>query len=90
MNQHCMIAPGTRRQEWQWSIEMMGMRSLTSLGGTSRRSSVRGVLGSSFRSDSWGTEILYRIALQKQPPWRLKGVFGSVFAAMMSWLRCYD
>jgi hypothetical protein len=84
MNQHSMIAPGTRRQAWQWSIEMTGMRSLTSLGGTSRRSSVRGVLGSSFRSESWGTEIVYRIALQKQPPWSWNGVFGSVFAAMMS------
>lgn len=69
MIQDSTMMPGTRRQELQWSREIMGIRSLTSLGGTKKRIKLALVLGRGFRSESSGTEIVYRMALQKQPPW---------------------
>jgi hypothetical protein len=58
MNQHSTSAPGTRRHALQWSKEMTGMRSLTSLIGTRRRCSVAGVCGRGLRSESSGTEMV--------------------------------
>jgi len=58
MIQDSTMEPGTRRQEAQWSKKMMGMRSLTSLTGTSMRSRFAGLCGRALRSESVGTEMV--------------------------------
>jgi len=80
MNQHSIIAPEILRQELQWSRVMMGKRSVTWFCGP------KGWFGDSWvrgREDRAGTEMVYVIALQKHPPWRIKGVSGR--GAMVLW-----
>jgi hypothetical protein len=73
MNQTRKTDPVTRRQELQWSMEMMGNRFVTSVCGPSGFFGGSGTRG---REASAGTEMVYRTALQKQPPRSVKGVAG--------------
>lgn len=79
--QACRIDPTVRRQELQWSTKVTGKCSLTSLSETSGLLGRFGMIG---RWDNSGTEILYLIALQKQPPWSWKASFGigAIFSGM--------
>jgi hypothetical protein len=82
MNQHSIIAPETRRQELQWSRVMIGKCSETGVWGPKGRFGGSWVRG---REERAGTEMVYCIAWQKQPPWRMKGVVGSEAIAFERW-----
>jgi len=64
-NQHSTIEPEIRRQELQWSSVMIGRRSVTLFCSPKGRFGGSGIAG---LDSSAGTEIVYVIALQKQPP----------------------
>lgn len=55
MNQQSMIVPAIRRQELQWSKEMIGMRLLTSCWGPTGLSGSFSMIG---REAKAGTEIV--------------------------------
>lgn len=67
------MVPPMRRQDVQWSSVIIGRRSLTLFG---EKISFLGSLGILGRASSSGMEIVYRIALQKQPPLSWNAVSG--------------
>jgi len=52
MSQHSTMEPGERRQELQWSREIMGMCEVTSFGAWISRDGTCGIMG---RSERGGT-----------------------------------
>lgn len=69
MSQHSTMAPGDRRQELQWSREIMGMCEVISFGVWISLDGMGGIMG---RSERGGTLTVYRTAEQKQPPFKVK------------------
>jgi len=97
MNQHSTIAPAIRRQDVQWSRDMMGRCSVISFWAPSTGCVLP--FGISGREESSGIESLYLMALQKQPPVSMKGVEGrdamtdfrfADWKSWQSWLICWN